>query len=68
MDKITDKIYLGDCYGAKEEEKLKNNNIKRVLSCCGKLSTKYEDKTINQKIIELSDTYLTNIIQYFKEC
>ena len=67
MDKITDKIYLGDCDGAKDETKLKANNIKRVLSCCGYLSPKYEDKTIKQKIFELSDTPSTNIIQYFIE-
>ena len=65
MDKITDKIYLGDCDGAKREEKLKEFKIKRVLSCCGYLSPKYKDKTINQMIIELSDTPQTNIIQYF---
>ena len=67
MDKITDKIYLGDCDGAKNEGKIKANNIKRVLSCMGYLSPKYKDKTIKQKIIELDDTPTTNIIQYFME-
>ena len=65
MDKITDKIYLGDCDGAKNEKKLKENNIKRVLSCMGGLSLQYEDKSIKQKIIELNDFPNTNIIQYF---
>ena len=68
MDKISDKIYIGDCNEAKNEEKIKFHNIKRVLSCCGQLSTKYKDKTINQKIIELDDSPSTNIIQYFKDC
>ena len=68
MDKITDKIYLGDCDGAKGEEKIKSNNIKKVLSCCGRFSYKYKDKNINQKIIELDDNPKTNIIQYFKDC
>ena len=67
MDKITDRIYLGDCYGAKDEGKIKANNIKRVLSCMGYLSPKYKDKTIKQKIIELDDSPSTNIIQYFKD-
>ena len=67
MDKITDKVFLGDCFGAKDEAKIKENNIKRVLSCCGSLTPKYEDKTIKQKIIDLSDTPNTNIIKYFIE-
>ena len=65
MDKINDKIYLGDCDSAKNEANLKEYNIKRVLSCCGNLTPKYQDKTIKQKIIDLSDTPSTNIIQYF---
>ena len=65
MNKISDKIFLGDSYGAKEEAKLKEKNIKRVLSCCGSLTPKYEDKTIKQKIIDLNDSPNTNIIQYF---
>ena len=67
MDKITDKIYLGDCFGAENEGKLKQNNIKKVLSCCGRLSPKYKDNTIIQKIIELEDSPQTNIIKYFKD-
>ena len=67
MDKITDKIYLGDCFGAEDEGKLKLNNIKRVLSCCGRLSPKYKDSSIIQKIIELEDSPQTNIIKYFKD-
>ena len=67
MDKITDKVYLGDCIGAEDEGKLKQNNIKRVLSCMGYLSPKYNDKSIIQKIIELDDNPETNIIQYFKD-
>ena len=46
MDQITDKIYLGNRDGAKNEVKIKANNIKRVLSCMGYLSPKYKDKTI----------------------
>ena len=67
MDKITDKVYLGDCGGADDEENIKRNNIKRVLSCMGDLSPKYKDKSIIQKIIEVDDFPETNIIQYFKD-
>ena len=67
MDKIDDKVYLGDCFGADDEGKLKQNNIKRVLSCMGHLSPVYNDKSIQQKIIELNDSPETNIIQYFKD-
>ena len=65
MDKITDKVYLGDCFGADDESKLKQNNIKRVLSCMGHLSPTYKDKSITRHIIELDDSPETNIIQYF---
>ena len=65
MNKITDKIYLGNSDGAKDEKQLKENNIKRVLSCMGRLSPKYKDITIKQKIIELDDIPNSNIIQYF---
>ena len=67
MDKITDKVYLGDYLGADKEEKLKENNIKRVYSCCGSFSYKYKDKSIKQKKIELDDTDEINIIKYFKD-
>ena len=67
MDKITDKVSLGDWIGAEDLEKLKQNNIKRVLSCMGYLSPNYNDKSIVQKIIELDDNPQTNIIQYFKD-
>ena len=67
MDKITDKVYLGDCFGADDESKLKQNNIKRVLSCMGHLSPTYNDKSIIRNIIELDDSPEANIIQYFKD-
>ena len=65
MNKITDKVYLGDCFGADDETLIKSRNITHVLSCMGKLSPKYKDKTIVQKIIELEDNEQTNIFQYF---
>ena len=67
MNKITEKVFLGDCFGADDEKALKSHNIKRVLSCMGHLSPKYSDKSIVQKIIELDDNEKTNIFQYFHD-
>ena len=67
MNKITEKVFLGDCFGADDEKALKSHNIKRVLSCMGHLSPKYSDKSIVQKIIELEDDEKQNIFQYFRD-
>ena len=67
MDKITDKVYLGDCFAADKEDQLLKNNIKRVYSCCGHLSTTYSDKSIVQKRIQIEDNPDENIIKYFKD-
>ena len=67
MDKITEKVFLGDFMGAANEEALLKNNIKRVFSCNGDLSPKYKDKSIVQKIIQLEDSPRQNIMQYFVE-
>ena len=67
MDKITDKVYLGDCFTADKEDQLLKNNIKRVYSCCGHLSTTYSDKSIVQKRIQIEDNPDENIIKYFKD-
>ena len=65
MNKITDKVYLGDCFGAENENAIKAEGITHVLSCMGDLSPKYQDKSIIQKIIKLDDSEITNIFQYF---
>ena len=65
MNKITDKVYLGDCFGADDETAIKAHKITHVLSCMGHLSPKYKDKSIVQKIIELEDDEKQNIFQYF---
>ena len=67
MDKISDKVYLGDLISARDEENLIKNDIKRVLSCHGCFSPKYQNKLIQQKIFELNDSPNANIIQYFKD-
>ena len=67
MNKITDKVYLGDCFGAENENAIKAEGITHVLSCMGHLSPKYKDKSIVQKIIELEDDEKQNIFQYFRD-
>ena len=66
MDQISDKVYLGNLYSAKDEEDLIKNNIRRVLSCYS-CDVEYKDKSIQHKILELNDSPDTNIIKYFKE-
>ena len=67
MNKITDKVYWGDCFGAEDEYSIKSHKITHVLSCMGHFSPKYKDKTIVQKIIELEDDEKQNIFQYFHD-
>ena len=67
MDQISDKVYLGNLYSAKDEEELIKNNIRRVLSCNCYCDIEYKDKSIQHKILELNDSPNTNIIKYFKE-
>ena len=67
MNKITDKVYLGDCFGADDENAIKAAGITHILSCMGDLSPKYKDKTIIQKRIQLDDSEETNIFKYFLE-
>ena len=67
IDKITDKIFLGDLTYASKIETLKTKKISSIISLCGKLSPKYSN-TFNQKIIYIEDLPSENIIQYFKEC
>ena len=67
MDQISEKVFLGNLQSARDEENLIKNNIKRVISCNGCFSPKYENKSITQKIFEINDGSQSNIIKYFKE-
>ena len=69
INKITEKIYLGDIIGAQKTQFLKDNKIDYILSLAGKDSIKYDEKlNFKQKIIEIEDCETENIFQYFKEC
>ena len=69
IDKINDKIYLGDIVGANEIEYLKQEGITHIISLAGDFcSPKYEDGLFIRKIINIDDFGTENIYQYFKEC
>ena len=69
IDKINDKIYLGDIVGANEIEYLKQEGITHIISLAGDFcSPKYEDGSFIRKIINIDDFGTENIYQYFKEC
>ena len=70
INKITEKIYLGDIDGAKNILFFKKEKINYTISLAGKMFTPTYDKNIItfQKIIEIEDDPRENIIKYFKEC
>ena len=69
MNKITDKIYLGDIDGAREINYLKKQGIKYIINLAGTMfSPEYEEGLFTRKMIEIMDFPKENIFQYFKEC
>ena len=69
IDKITDKIYLGDIDGANEIDYLRQEGITHIISLIGEeFCPKYEDGLFKRKIIDIEDFSTENIFKYFKEC
>ncbi len=69
IDKITDKIYLGNISGANEINYLKQEGITHIINLAGLyISPKYEEGLFIRKNIDIMDFYDQNIFQYFKEC
>jgi len=70
VNKITEKIYLGNIDGARNIQFLKKEKITHIISLAGKMFTPIYDKNIIQfqKIIDIEDDMRENIIKYFKEC
>ena len=70
IDKITDKVYLGDIDGASDFDYFSKENINNVLSIIDRPPDySEEDKIkINHKVINIDDYEDANIIKYFKEC
>ena len=68
IDKITDKIFLGDDEGASEQDFFKTEQIHHVLSIIETPPTYPEELQINHKSIKLEEKLSLNIIPYLKEC
>ena len=70
LNKVTDKIYLGDINSGKDINFLKEENISSVLSLTGDIFTPKYPKSlkISQKIINIDDSPKENILKFFKEC
>ena len=68
IDKITDKVYLGDIDGSTDFDYFKQEKINNVLSIINKPHEYNEEDKINHKLINIDDLDDVNIIKYFKEC
>ena len=68
IDKITDKIYLGDDEGALKIENFEIEKIYNVLSITDSPPNYPKELKINHKTINLKDCLSVNIIPYLKEC
>ena len=68
INKITDKIYLGDEEGAKEFDYLKTENIHYVLSFIKNPPPYPEELNINLMHIDLEEALSINIVNYIKKC
>ena len=69
IDKITDKIYLGDITGANEINYLKQEGITHIISLAGKyISPQYAEGLFIRKMIDIMDFPSENIFQNFKQC
>ncbi len=68
IDKITDKIFLGDEEGAKELDFFKKEDIHNILSIIESPPTYPQELNINHKTIKLEEKLSLKIIPYLKEC
>ena len=68
LSQITDNIYLGNIYDAQNIDKLTKLGIQKVLSLITDTQLLSYPKTIEHKLIKVSDLPRENIIRYFGEC
>ena len=69
IDKITDKVYLGDIDGASQYDYFSKENITHVLSIINNSNINLSDNNkIAHKLLKLDDEENANLIKYFKEC
>ena len=67
IDKITDKIYLGDDEGALKIENFETEKINNVLSITDSPPNYPKELKINHKTINLKDCLSVNILPFLKE-
>ena len=68
INKITEKIYLGDIEGATDYIYFNNEQIHNVLSIVNEPPEYPPEMKIRQKNLKIEDRLSNNIIQYFPEC
>ena len=69
IDKITDKIYLGDYEGTKDLDYFSKEGITHVLSIINDIPVEFSEKDIiTHKLLNIKDEENSNLIKYFKEC
>ena len=68
INKITDKIYLGDEEGASDLDYLKKEQIHYVLSIISNPPKYPEDMNINIMHLDIGDNIKVNIINYLQQC
>ena len=68
IDKITDKIYLGDIEGFNDFDYFSKEKITHILSLIDVDINIPEFYKIEHKIISIEDDENSNLIKYFKEC
>ena len=68
INKITNKIYLGDIEGSTDFRYLKNENIHNVISIVNEPPQYPKEMKINHKSFKIEDRNTNNILKYFKEC
>ena len=69
IDEITENIYLGNLSAAENIDKLKELEIKKVLSVLDQFDwPKYEESQFNHKTLAIKDFDDQNIIKHFGEC
>ena len=68
IDKITDKIYLGDIEGFNDFDYFSKEKITHILSLIDVDITIPELYKIEHKLVSIEDDENSNLIKYFKEC
>jgi protein-tyrosine phosphatase len=67
IDKITEKVYLGNYLGAEDVEYLSKIKVSNVLICAKQGTEHAKDKFIYKKL-EIEDSFQEFIIVHFKDC